>query len=159
MVKRQFADKNQDWRVWLEKNGDPISFWHDIPLYPDPEDKSIIHYYTEIPRWDDAKIETKRDEPLNPIFHDEKDDAPRFVYSVWPHKTYPFNYGSIPQTWEDPNHDHEFTGFPGDNDPVDIFEISELRPSYVGEVKKVKILGGLAMIDVGTVEPYRRLDC
>ncbi|KFH42778.1 Inorganic pyrophosphatase-like protein [Hapsidospora chrysogenum ATCC 11550] len=152
-----------DWRVWLEKDGHPISFWHDIPLYPDAEDKSVIYYYTEIPRWTDAKLETKRDEPLNPIFHDDKKEQPRFVYSVWPHKTYPFNYGSIPQTWEDPNHDHDFTGFPGDNDPVDIFEISSFkyvpyhlavrslltsgRPSFVGEVKKVKILGGLAMID------------
>lgn len=141
------ARNTLEWRVWLEQDGEPISFWHDIPLYPDPEDKSIIHYYTEIPRWTDGKIETKRDEPLNPIFHDEKNDLPRFVYSVWPHKTYPFNYGSIPQTWEDKNQDHPFTGYPGDNDPVDIFDISELPPSYIGQVKKVKVLGALAMID------------
>lgn len=51
--------------MWLEKDGNPISFWHDIPLYPDPEDNSIIHFYTEIPRWTDGKIETKRDEPLS----------------------------------------------------------------------------------------------
>jgi inorganic pyrophosphatase len=51
--------------VWLEKDGNPISFWHDIPLYPNPEDNSIIHFYTEIPRWTDGKIETKRDEPLS----------------------------------------------------------------------------------------------
>lgn len=129
--------------MWLEKDGDPISFWHDIPLYPDPNDKSIIYYYTEIPRWTDGKLETKRNEPLSmkprlnrpaapltmpdPICHDDKNDKPRFVYSVWPHKSYPFNYGSIPQTWEDPNHDHEFTGYPGDNDPVDIFEISSVK--------------------------------
>jgi inorganic pyrophosphatase len=84
----------------------------------------------------------------DPIFHDDKSKKPRFVESVWPHRTYPFNYGSIPQTWEDPNHNHEFTGFPGDNDPVDIFEISSLKPAHVGQVKQVKILGGLAMIDV-----------
>ncbi|KAK2764574.1 hypothetical protein FQN54_009269 [Arachnomyces sp. PD_36] len=141
-----------DWRIWLEKDGDPISFWHDIPLYPNPDDTSIINFYTEIPRWTDGKVETKRDEPLNPIFHDEKDDEPRFVYSVWPHRSYPFNYGSIPQTWEDPNLDHPFTGFPGDNDPVDIFEIGSAKPSFVGEVKKVKILGGLAMIDEETTD-------
>lgn len=51
--------------MWLEKDGNPISFWHDVPLYPDEEDKSIIHYYTEIPRWTDGKIETKRNEPLS----------------------------------------------------------------------------------------------
>lgn len=51
---------------------------------------------------------------------------PRFVYSVWPHKTYPFNYGSIPQTWEDSTVTHNFTGYPGDNDPMDIFDVSEI---------------------------------
>lgn len=141
------ARNTLDWRIWLERNGEPISYWHDIPLYPDPSNKQIIHFYTEIPRWTDGKVETKRDEPLNPIFHDEKSDKPRFVESVWPHRTYPFNYGSIPQTWEDPNHDHEYTGYPGDNDPVDIFEISSGVPAKTGEARAVKILGGLAMID------------
>ncbi len=51
--------------MWLEKDGNPISFWHDIPLYPNKTDDSIVHFYVEIPRWTDAKIETKRDEPLS----------------------------------------------------------------------------------------------
>ena len=61
----------------------------------------------------------------DPIFHDEKKDLPRFVENVWPHKSYPFIYGSVPQTWESPNFDHEFTDFPGDNDPVDIIDIGD----------------------------------
>ncbi|CAG9988637.1 unnamed protein product [Clonostachys byssicola] len=165
------ARNTLDWRVWLEKDGNPISFWHDIPLYPNSEDKSIINFYTEIPRWTDGKIETKRDEPLSmvdyrlllrenislterkdPIFHDDKKKQPRFVYSVWPHKTYPFNYGSIPQTWESPNHKHNLTGYVGDNDPIDIFEISSLPPAAVGEIRQVKVLGGLPMIDEETTD-------
>ncbi|KAF5021526.1 hypothetical protein F66182_6436 [Fusarium sp. NRRL 66182] len=114
----------QDWRVWLEKYGQPISFWHDVPLYPQKGNSLIVSFVVEIPRWTDGKIETRRDEPLNPIFHDDKDDRPRFVESIWPHKTYPFHYGSIPQTWESPNFDHEFTGYPGDNDPIDLFDIT-----------------------------------
>lgn len=62
---------------------------------------------------------------VDPIFHDEKNDEPRFVESVWPHKSYPFLYGSVPQTWESPNFDHDFTGYPGDNDPVDIIDIGD----------------------------------
>ncbi|KAH7035869.1 inorganic pyrophosphatase [Microdochium trichocladiopsis] len=100
----------------------------------------------EIPRWTDGKIEIKRTEPMNPIFHDDKDDLPRFVESVWPHKSYPFLYGSIPQTWESPNFNHDFTNFPGDNDPIDVFDIG-LDPGYVGQIKQVKILGGLALAD------------
>lgn len=51
--------------MWLEKDGEPISFWHDIPLYADESKKNIISFYVEIPRWTDAKIETKRNEPLS----------------------------------------------------------------------------------------------
>lgn len=90
----------------------------------------------------------------DPIFHDDKDGQVRFVESVWPHKTYPINYGSVPQTWENPEFKHEFTGYPGDNDPVDMFEISSLEPGHVGQVKRVKLLGGLAMVDVSGWESH-----
>lgn len=35
------------------------------------------------------------------------------------------NYGAFPQTWEDPSHIPDDTGFPGDNDPLDVLEIGE----------------------------------
>lgn len=65
--------------------------------------------------------------PIDPIFHDDSDDLPRFVATFWPHKTYPFNYGSLPQTWEDSTVEHNFTGYVGDNDPMDVFDISALK--------------------------------
>ncbi|ATY65832.1 Inorganic pyrophosphatase [Cordyceps militaris] len=150
------ARNTLDWRVWLEQDGNPISFWHDIPLFPQGNVSNIINMYVEIPRWTDAKIETKRNEPLNPIFHDDKKNKPRFVFSVWPQKTYPFNYGSIPQTWEDSTVIHNFTGYIGDNDPMDVFDVSSLEPPYVGQLKQVKVLGGLAMIDVSLTRNYRK---
>jgi inorganic pyrophosphatase len=145
------ARNTLEWRVWLEQNGNPISWWHDIPLYPFEGNSSIINYYIEIPRWTDGKVETKRSEPLNPIFHDDKNEKPRFVASVWPHKSYPFHYGSIPQTWEDSTVKHNFTGYVGDNDPMDIFDVSSL-PGTIGSVRQAKILGGLAMIDDETTD-------
>ncbi len=132
--------------MWLELNGNPISPWHDVPLYPNPNDKSVVNFVVEIPRWTAGKIEIKRDEPLNPIFHDEEDNAPRFRENVWPYKAHPFLYGSIPQTWESPNFNHSFTGFPGDNDPMDLFDIGQ-DPGYYGQIKQVKILGSLAVVD------------
>jgi len=51
--------------VWLEKAGQPISFWHDVPLYPDESNKRIINFVVEVPRWEDAKIEIRRQEPLS----------------------------------------------------------------------------------------------
>jgi len=83
----------------------------------------------------------------DPIFHDDRDDLARFVESVWPHKTYPFLYGSIPQTWESPNFPHPFTEEEGDNDPMDIFDIGG-EIGYIGQVKAVKVLGALAVNDV-----------
>lgn len=44
------------------------------------------------------------------------------------------------------------TGFVGDNDPVDIFDVSSLAPAHVGEIRVVKVLGGLAMIDDETTD-------
>ncbi|KAK1243400.1 hypothetical protein MKX07_004028 [Trichoderma sp. CBMAI-0711] len=156
------ARNTVDWRVWLELDGDPISFWHDIPLYPDEKQHNIVNFYVEIPRWTDAKIETKRDKPLNPIYHDDKDDEPRYVASIWPHKSYPFLYGSLPQTWENPNIKHNFTGYVGDNDPMDVVDISAIDPGYVGQVRTVKILGAIPMIDpdanesaIDDLEKYR----
>jgi inorganic pyrophosphatase len=37
-------------------------------------------------------------------------------------------------------------GFEGDNDPLDICELSD-KPITTGEVRKVKILGALELID------------
>lgn len=51
--------------MWLEKDGNPISFWHDIPLYPFANRTNVVNMYVEIPRWTDAKIETKRNKPLS----------------------------------------------------------------------------------------------
>ncbi|UKZ95806.1 uncharacterized protein TrAFT101_010619 [Trichoderma asperellum] len=61
---------------------------------------------------------------MNPIYHDDKDAVPRYVAGIWPHKSYPFLYGSLPQTWENSNIKHNFTGYPGDNDPMDVKDIS-----------------------------------
>lgn len=60
-----------------------------------------------------------------------------------------FNYGCFPQTWEDPTHIHpDAEGCRGDNDPLDVVEIGAriIRP---GDVRPVKVLGILCMIDEG----------
>jgi hypothetical protein len=61
----QHCRRLQDWRIWLEKDGCPASFWHDVPLYPDESNKQIINFVVEIPRWTNGKIETSRDEPFS----------------------------------------------------------------------------------------------
>jgi inorganic pyrophosphatase len=50
------------------------------------------------------------------------------------------------QTWEDPNVVHPETKAKGDNDPLDVCEIGELV-GYPGQVKQVKVLGVMALLD------------
>ena len=85
-------------------------------------------------------------EPLNPIKQDTKNGKLRDV--AYP---YPFNYGAFPQTWEDPTHKDDSTDAFGDNDPIDVCELSGVVRK-TGDVVPVKVLGTLAMIDDGETD-------
>ena len=87
-------------------------------------------------------------EKLNPVKQDIKKEKLRFVANCFPHHGYIWNYGALPQTWEDPKHTDKDTGCKGDNDPLDVCEIG-YRVAKRGDVRQVKILGTLALIDEG----------
>ncbi|KAK5250328.1 Inorganic pyrophosphatase [Exophiala xenobiotica] len=55
------------------------------------------------------------------------------------------------KTWEDPSHVYSETGLPGDNDPLDACEIGE-AVAYTGQVKQVKVLGLMALLDEGETD-------
>src|SRR5713226_6729309 len=57
----------------------------------------------------------------------------------------------ISQTWEDPTQQHSETKANGDNDPLDVCEIGE-QVGYVGQVKQVKVLGIMALLDEGETD-------
>lgn len=90
-------------------------------------------------------------ETLNPIKQDVKNGKLRFVANCFPHHGYIWNYGALPQTWENPEVLDEATGCKGDNDPIDVLEIG-YRVAKRGEVLKVKILGTVALIDEGETD-------
>ena len=75
----------------------------------------------------------------------------RFVANTFPSYGFLWNYGALPQTWEDPNHMDTLTKYNGDGDPVDIIDIGSTRHQS-GEVIQVKVLGTLAMIDQGQTD-------
>uniref|UniRef100_A0A3Q3WKL0 inorganic diphosphatase n=1 Tax=Mola mola TaxID=94237 RepID=A0A3Q3WKL0_MOLML len=127
-----------------------ISPFHDIPIYAD-ETENIFHAVVEVPRWTNAKMEIGTKDPLNPLKQDVKQGDLRYVANVFPHKGYIWNYGAIPQTWEDPNHRDNDTGCCGDNDPIDICDIGN-KVCCRGEIIKVKVLGTLALIDEGETD-------
>ena len=62
-----------------------------------------------------------------------------------------FNYGALPQTWEDPKVLLPETGTPGDNDPIDVLDIGTKQWS-VGSIVRIKILGVLGLVDAGETD-------
>jgi len=146
------APQTKDWRLFFFSGKDAShvrSPWHDIPLFPTPDSKRsrIVSYINEIPKGTRPKMEISTKEPGNPIAQDIKKDKLRlFTYG-----DIPFNYGAAPQTWEDPNRTHPDTQLAGDNDPVDIVEVSE-APIALGDLLSVKVLGALALLDEGETD-------
>lgn len=124
----------------------PISPWHDLPLYPTPATANVVNFVAEIPKLSTAKLEVQKKLPHNPIMHDTKKGALRYY-------TYGasfFNYGMLPQTWEDPAV-KGFNGTSGDNDPLDVMEIGS-RTYKVGEMRQVKVIGDIQLIDQGELD-------
>jgi inorganic pyrophosphatase len=100
----------------------------------------------EIPKMTKAKMEVATKEENNPIAQDIKKGKLRDYHGpiFW-------NYGCLPQTWEDPTVKHPELGCFGDNDPIDVVEIGSASLP-MGSIKKVKALGVLAMIDDGELD-------
>ncbi|KAI8608557.1 inorganic diphosphatase [Chytriomyces sp. MP71] len=145
------AANTLEYRVYIEdSHGKVVSPFHDIPLYANTE-KTVLNMIVEVPRWTNAKLEISKDEPFNPIKQDIKKGKLRFVRNCFPHHGYIWNYGAFPQTWEDPTSVHPDTRAKGDNDPLDVCEIGE-QVGTVGQVKQVKVLGTMALLDEGETD-------
>eukprot|EP00887_Chlorella_sp_A99_P003507 scaffold7.g3507.t1 len=123
-----------EFRLFLkDKNGTVVSPWHDIPLYAGD---GTVNFVCEIPKESAAKMEVATDEPNTPIKQDTKKGKLRFYpYNInW-------NYGLLPQTWEDPSHTNKDVDAAGDNDPVDVVEIGSKQLEQ-GGVYKARRGGG-----------------
>jgi inorganic pyrophosphatase len=111
----------------FQRDGQTISPWHDIPL----KDGEFYNAVIEIPKYTRAKMEVATKETSNPIAQDIKKGKLRDYHGpiFW-------NYGCIPQTWEDPNVVHPEVKCKGDNDPLDVVEIGSAAIAS-GSVVKV----------------------
>lgn len=136
-----------EWSAYFKTGGNEVSPWHNIPLFAD-EKTNTFNYVNEIPKGTRAKMEVATKVEQNPLKQDVKKGKLRyFTYG-----DIPFNYGCLPQTWEDPAVGvKDCGGAGGDNDPLDVVELST-GPIAVGEVRPVKVLGVLAMIDEGETD-------
>lgn len=131
-----------------DASGNLVSPMHDIPMLAG---EGVYNMVVEVPRWSNAKMEIDLKSSLNPVKQDVKKGKLRFVANCFPHHGYIWNYGAIPQTWEDPNHTDPSTKCKGDNDPIDVCEIGH-KIHKRGAVVQVKVLGVFAMIDEGETD-------
>ena len=134
-----------DYTMTFKADGKVISPWHDIPL---EAGDGLYNMLTEIPKMTLKKMEVDTKGEGNPIKQDEKKGKARLYHGpiFW-------NYGCLPQTWEDPNvkGDDDVGGAFGDDDPVDVVEIGAGELA-MGSVTPVKVLGCLSMIDDGELD-------
>ncbi|KAI9276897.1 hypothetical protein BDA99DRAFT_474783 [Phascolomyces articulosus] len=153
-VRQIGAYNTKDYIAYLENDdGTPISPFHDVPLYPNANDDSVFNMIVEIPRGQNAKVEIQKDQEFNPFAQKvSKHDKLKFIANIYPWHGYPWSYGSIPQTWENPHVPNKEAGTKGgDNDPLDIIDISA-ESGFPGQVRQVKLLGGLLMVDDDTTD-------
>jgi inorganic pyrophosphatase len=143
VTKEQGPKDTLEYRIFFNLNEKEVSPWHDIPLFAGD---GMLNYICEIPKETAAKMEVATDEPSTPIKQDIKKGKLRFYpYNInW-------NYGLLPQTWEDPGVKNADLDCSGDNDPVDVVEIGSAA-GKMGGVYKVKPVGIYAMIDDGELD-------
>ncbi|EOR03882.1 hypothetical protein E3P92_01193 [Wallemia ichthyophaga] len=144
------APNTTEFKTYIEKDNKVISPFHDLPLYAD-DSKTILNMVVEIPRWTNAKMEITKSSFFNSIEQDTKKGKLRYVRNSFPWKGYIWNYGAFPQTYEDPDSVHPETKAKGDGDPIDVCEIGE-AVGHIGQVKQVKVLGTLALLDEGETD-------
>jgi len=134
-----------DYSMTFKQDGKVVSPWHDMPL---ELEGGMYNMLTEIPKMTFKKMEVDTKAPGNPIKQDEKKGKARLYHGpiFW-------NYGCLPQTWEDPNvkGDADVGGAFGDDDPVDVVEIGAASLE-MGSFTPVKVLGCLSMIDDGELD-------
>ena len=121
-------------QFFTDDAGAKISPWHDIALRPAGAGTNMFNMVTEIPKYGTAKMEVDTKGENNPIVQDMKKGKLRFYHGpiFW-------NYGCLPQTWENPNEKHPELGCFGDDDPIDVVEIGA-SALEAGSVTPVKLM-------------------
>lgn len=136
--------KTESFRLFCLQHGAKASFWHDVPLRAASGNFNAV---IEIPKMTTAKFEMATKEAKSPIKQDVKKGKLR-DYAI----PIEWNYGAMPQTWEEPDHVTKgMEGCKGDDDPLDVVDLSTIVVAS-GSIIEVKPVAVLAMIDEGEVD-------
>ena len=129
----------------MDTKGQFLSYWEDIPTTN--SDLPNINAVIEIPKFNFRKNQLNKEKAYHPIEQDLRKinnvAVPRFYQ-----QTLLFNYGYIPQTWENSNKLYKIEGeeLKGDGDPIDVIEISGRSiDDYIPH--SCVVLGAYALVD------------
>jgi inorganic pyrophosphatase len=145
MSKKILVNSKKNDEIYYEKG----SFWHNIEL---KNNNGSINYVVEILPYTREKMEVDTEIKNNPIKLDR----------MYPNPI-PFTYGCLPQTYESPFEIDPLLNIKGDDDPLDVCDITNLIYEnkinsykyiypYSGQVKQGIILGMLAIKDKGMAD-------
>ncbi|OMJ90155.1 hypothetical protein SteCoe_7549 [Stentor coeruleus] len=138
-------------RIFVLQDSTKISPFHDIKLFSH-NNKSTFPAVIEISRHNIAKYEVSVDEPYNPIKQDTRKNKNTGEKELRYYARFPlFNYGMLPQTWENPFVKDHRINIEGDGDPLDIIEIGS-HPVSCGSRLDIKVIGSFCLIDQGQVD-------
>ncbi|KAJ7116796.1 inorganic diphosphatase [Mycena crocata] len=143
------APNTQEHRVFVSYNEHIVSSLHDVPLHPNPSPNSstselvnktedaelLLNMVVEAPRWTSAQMAIAPGEAFAPIRQAMRGRRLLHVKNCFPHRGYIWNYGALPQTWDE-------------GAPLRVCELGE-RVAQAGDVCTVRVLGILAPRDEG----------
>ena len=106
----------------------------------------------EIPKGENSKLEMSKKETFNPILQDTKKSKITNTEFLRYYKITPnFNYGFIPRTWEN-NKISTLDNYKGDDDPLDVVELSDNCILHPGKIIPIYIVGSFCLIDQDEVD-------
>jgi inorganic pyrophosphatase len=144
---RHVENNDDRMRHFLQQHNMPLSPWHDIAMQPDGADPDVFNVVIEITRGTTAKYEVETGLEWNPVVQDQKKDKKTGELKLRHYGIPPvFNYGCIPRTWENSQVKDRVTDCFGDNDPLDVVDLTNRdMPMYT--LPKLKIIGCACLID------------
>eukprot|EP00930_Biecheleria_cincta_P095698 TRINITY_DN8763_c0_g1_i1.p1 TRINITY_DN8763_c0_g1~~TRINITY_DN8763_c0_g1_i1.p1 ORF type:complete len:381 (-),score=55.19 TRINITY_DN8763_c0_g1_i1:332-1444(-) len=123
------------------------SLWHDVGLFVKTwldNETELYRYVNEIPMGSMQKFEVQVDAPYNAICEDAKGSKSLAAFG----KPLPFNYGCFPQTFRDPDKLDAIYDARGDDDPLDVLDLSTVA-TQTGDIVTCRPLGAVCLIDEG----------
>ncbi|CAE7590499.1 PPA6 [Symbiodinium sp. CCMP2456] len=126
------------------------SYWHETELFVQDwldEDTGLFRYVNEMPQGSLQKFELQTTLENNILCEDTEGSRRLRAFG----RPVPFNYGCFPQTYRDPTDHDELHDAPGDDDPLDVVDVSQ-TPSGVGDVIICRPLGAVCLIDEGQAD-------